>query len=136
MPTAALAPRCMPNGIVSTEKAPRAIGPYSQATIAGDLIFTSGQIALDPSTQQLVQGDIRVQTERVMDNLAAVLDAAGAGFENVVKATIFVVDLSDFATVNEIYGKRFPRSPPARSTVQVAALPKGARVEIELIARR
>jgi 2-iminobutanoate/2-iminopropanoate deaminase len=136
MPTAALAPRSMPNGIVSTEKAPRAIGPYSQATIAGDLIFTSGQIALDPSTQQLVQGDIRVQTERVMDNLAAVLDAAGAGFENVVKATIFVVDLGDFATVNEIYGKRFPRSPPARSTVQVAALPKGARVEIELIARR
>jgi len=136
MPTAALAPRSMPNGIVSTEKAPRAIGPYSQAAIAGDLIFTSGQIALDPSTQQLVQGDIRVQTERVMDNLAAVLDAAGAGFENVVKATIFVVDLGDFATVNEIYGKRFPRSPPARSTVQVAALPKGARVEIELIARR
>jgi len=126
----------MPNGIVSTEKAPRAIGPYSQAVIAGDLIFTSGQIALEPSTQQLVQGDIRVQTERVMDNLAAVLDAAGAGFENVLKATIFVVDLGDFATVNEIYGKRFPRSPPARSTVQVAALPKGARVEIELIARR
>jgi len=126
----------MPNGSDSTEKAPGAIGPFSQATIAGDLIFTSGQIALDPSTQQLVQGDIRIQTERVMDNLAAVLDAAGAGFENVVKATIFVVDLGDFATVNEIYGKRFPRSPPARSTVQVAALPKGARVEIELIARR
>jgi len=126
----------MSNGIVSTEKAPRAIGPYSQAVIAGDLIFTSGQIPIDPSSQQLVQGDIRIQTERVMDNLAAVLDAAGAGFENVVKATIFVVDLGDFATVNEIYGKRFPRSPPARSTVQVAALPKGARVEIELIARR
>jgi 2-iminobutanoate/2-iminopropanoate deaminase len=126
----------MPNGIVSTEKAPRAIGPYSQAVIAGDLIFTSGQIPLDPGTQQLVPGDIRAQTERVMDNLSSVLDAAGAGFENVVKATIFVVDLADFATVNEIYGRRFPRSPPARSTVQVAALPKGARVEIELIARR
>jgi len=126
----------MPNAIVSTDKAPKAIGPYSQAVISGELIFTSGQIPLDPSTQQMVQGDIRVQTERVMDNLAAVLDAAGAGFENVVKATIFVVDLADFATVNEIYGKRFPRSPPARSTVQVAALPKGARVEIELIARR
>lgn len=126
----------MSNGIVSTEKAPRAIGPYSQAVIAGDLIFTSGQIALDPSTQQMVQGDIRAQTERVMDNLAAVLEAAGAGFESVVKATIFVVDLGDFAVVNEIYGKRFPRSPPARSTVQVAALPKGARVEIELVARR
>ena len=126
----------MPNGIVSTEKAPRAIGPYSQAVIAGDLIFTSGQIALDPGTQQMVAGDIRAQTERVMDNLAAVLEAAGVGFDSVVKANIFVVDLGDFATVNEIYGKRFPRSPPARSTVQVAALPKGARVEIELIARR
>jgi len=126
----------MPNAIVTTDKAPKAIGPYSQAVIAGDLIFTSGQIALDPNTQQMVQGDIRAQTERVMDNLAAVLDGAGAGFENVVKANIFVVDLGDFGTVNEIYGKRFPRSPPARSTVQVAALPKGARVEIELIARR
>jgi 2-iminobutanoate/2-iminopropanoate deaminase len=126
----------MPNAIVNTEKAPRAIGPYSQAVMAGDLIFISGQIALDPRTQQMVQGDIRAQTERVMDNLAAVLEGAGAGFESVVKATIFVVDLGDFATVNEIYGKRFPRSPPARSTVQVAALPKGARVEIELIARR
>ena len=126
----------MANGIVSTEKAPRAIGPYSQAVISGDLIFTSGQIPLDPGTQQMVGGDIRVQTERVMDNLAAVLDAAGVKFENVVKATIFVVDLGDFGTVNEIYGKRFPRSPPARSTVQVAALPKGARVEIEMIARR
>jgi len=126
----------MPNGIVFTDKAPKAIGPYSQAVIAGDLIFTSGQIPLDPATQQIVQGDIRALTEQVMDNLAAVLDAAGVGFENVVKATIFVVDLADFATVNEIYGKRFPRSPPARSTVQVAALPKGARVEIDLIARR
>ena len=126
----------MANAIVSTDKAPKAIGPYSQAVIAGDLIFTSGQIALDPATQQLVPGDIRAQTERVMENLAAVLEAAGAGFESVIKATIFVADLGDFATVNEIYGKRFPRSPPARSTVQVAALPKGARVEIELIARR
>jgi 2-iminobutanoate/2-iminopropanoate deaminase len=126
----------MANGIVSTEKAPRAIGPYSQAVIAGELIFTSGQIALDPNTQQMVAGDIRAQTERVMDNLAAVLDAAGAAFENVVKTNIFVVDLGDFAVVNEVYGKRFPRSPPARSTVQVAALPKGARVEIEMIARK
>jgi 2-iminobutanoate/2-iminopropanoate deaminase len=126
----------MANAIVSTDKAPKAIGPYSQAVIAGDLIFTSGQIALDPATQQLVPGDTRAQAERVMENLAAVLEAAGAGFESVIKATIFVADLGDFATVNEIYGKRFPRSPPARSTVQVAALPKGARVEIELIARR
>jgi 2-iminobutanoate/2-iminopropanoate deaminase len=126
----------MANAIVNTDKAPKAIGPYSQAVVAGDLIFTSGQIALDPRTQQMVQADIRAQTERVMDNLAAVLEAAGVGFENVVKTNIFVVDLGDFATVNEVYGKRFPRSPPARSTVQVAALPKGARVEIEMVARR
>ncbi|TMA16101.1 MAG: RidA family protein [Deltaproteobacteria bacterium] len=126
----------MPRRTVLTEKAPKAIGPYSQAVAAGDLIFTSGQIALDPKTQQMVEGDIRAQTERVMENLSAVLESAGAGFENVVKATIFVVDLADFATVNEVYGKRFPRNPPARSTVQVAALPRGARVEIELIARQ
>ncbi len=121
--------------IVSTEKAPKAIGPYSQAIRSGDLIFTSGQIPLDPATQQLVQGDIRAQTERVMENLAAVLAAAGSGFDRVIKATIFVIDLNDFAAVNEIYGKRFPEDPPARSTVQVAALPKGARVEIERVAR-
>jgi len=126
----------MANGIVSTEKAPRAIGPYSQAVIAGDLVFTSGQIPLDPASQQMIAGDIRAQTERVMENLGAVLEAAGTNFESVVKTTIFVVDLGDFATVNEIYGRRFPKSPPARSTVQVAALPKGARVEIEMIARR
>ena len=126
----------MPNQVVSTEKAPKAIGPYSQAIVAGELVFTSGQIPLDPQTQQMVQGDVRAQTERVMENLSAVLEGAGAGFENVVKATIFVVDLADFATVNEIYGQRFPRNPPARSTVQVAALPRGARVEIELIARQ
>lgn len=124
------------NQVVSTDKAPKAIGPYSQAIVCGDLIFTSGQIPLDPATQALVTGDVREQTERVMENLGAVLQAAGAGFENVVKATIFLADLADFATVNEVYGKRFPRSPPARSTVQVAALPKGARVEIDLIARR
>ena len=122
--------------IVSTEKAPQAIGPYSQAVIAGDFLFTSGQIPLDPATQALVAGDIRAQTERVMENLGAVLAAGGTSFDRVVKATIFVVDLADFAAVNEIYGKRFPKNPPARSTVQVAALPKGARVEIELVARR
>jgi 2-iminobutanoate/2-iminopropanoate deaminase len=126
----------MANGIVSSEKAPKAIGPYSQAVIAGDLVFTSGQIPIDPATQQMITGDIRLQTERVMENLAAVLEAAGTGFDSVVKTTIFVVDLADFATVNEIYGRRFPKSPPARSTVQVAALPKGARVEIEMVARR
>jgi 2-iminobutanoate/2-iminopropanoate deaminase len=121
---------------VATSSAPKAIGPYSQAIISGDLVFTSGQIPLDPSTQQMVAGDIRAQTERVMENLAAVLAAAGSGFDKVVKATIFVIDLNDFAIVNEIYGKRFVKDPPARSTVQVAALPKGARVEIDLIARR
>ena len=122
--------------VVSTEKAPKAIGPYSQAIRSGDLIFTSGQIPLDPATQQLVQGDIRAQTERVMENLAAVLQAAGVSFEHVVKTTIFLADLDDFAIVNEIYGRRFTKNPPARSTVQVAALPKGARVEIDLIARK
>lgn len=124
----------MANQIVSTDKAPKAIGPYSQAIVAGNLVFTSGQIPLDPATQAMVAGDIRVQTERVMENLAAVLASAGVGFADVVKATIFVADLGDFAVVNEIYGKRFPQNPPARSTVQVAALPKGARVEIDLIA--
>jgi 2-iminobutanoate/2-iminopropanoate deaminase len=119
---------------ISTDAAPKAVGPYSQAIAAGNLIFTSGQIPLDPASQQMVEGDIRVQTERVMENLGAVLKAAGVGFSQVVKATIFLADLGDFATVNEIYGKRFPSNPPARSTVQVAALPKGARVEIELIA--
>ena len=121
---------------VSTDKAPRAIGPYSQAVVASDLIFTSGQIPLDPATQQMVEGDIRTQTERVMDNLAALLSAAGVGFANVVKASIFLADLNDFAAVNEVYGRRFPAAPPARSTVQVAGLPKGARVEIDLIASR
>jgi 2-iminobutanoate/2-iminopropanoate deaminase len=124
----------MPNDVVSTEKAPKAIGPYSQAIVAGDLVFTSGQIPLDPKTQQIVEGDVRAQAERVMENLAAVLSAAGASFATVVKATIFLADLSDFAAVNEVYGKRFPSAPPARSTVQVAALPRGVRVEIDLIA--
>jgi 2-iminobutanoate/2-iminopropanoate deaminase len=120
--------------VISTDAAPKAIGPYSQAIVAGNLIFTSGQIPLDPSTQQMVEGDVRVQAERVMENLAGVLKAAGVGFAQVVKSTIFLADLGDFAVVNEVYGKRFPSNPPARSTVQVAALPKGARVEIELIA--
>ena len=126
----------MAGQVIATDAAPKAIGPYSQAIASGDLIFTSGQIPLDPATQALVTGDVRAQTERVMENLAAVLKAAGAGFEDVVKATIFLADLGDFAAANEIYGKRFPRHPPARSTVQVAALPKGARVEIDLIARK
>lgn len=126
----------MPNQVVSTEKAPKAIGPYSQAVVAGEMVFLSGQIPLDPQSQQMVQGDVRAQTERVMENLGAVLAAAGVGFAQVVKATIFLADLNDFSVVNEVYGKRFPSAPPARSTVQVAALPKGARVEIDLIAVR
>jgi 2-iminobutanoate/2-iminopropanoate deaminase len=126
----------MANQVIATDAAPKAIGPYSQAIVSGDFVFTSGQIPLDPKTQQMVEGDVRAQTERVMENLSAVLQAAGVGFANVVKATIFVADLGDFGTVNEVYGKRFPAAPPARSTVQVAALPKGARVEIELIARK
>ena len=126
----------MANQVVTTDKAPKAIGPYSQAIIAGELVFTSGQIALDPATQQMVDGDVRAQTEQVMKNLEAVLVAAGVRFEHVVKANIFVADLGDFAVVNEVYGKRFPKNPPARSTVQVAALPRAARVEIELIARK
>jgi len=126
----------MANQVIATDEAPKAIGPYSQAIASGDLVFTSGQIPLDPKTQEMVKGDIRVQAERVMENLRGVLQAAGTSFAQVVKTTIFLADLADFAAVNEVYGKRFTGSPPARSTVQVAALPKGARVEIEMIAVR
>ena len=126
----------MAKQVFVSNKSPQAIGPYSQAIGAGNLVFTSGQIPLDPSTQQMGQGDIRAPTERVMAHLAAVLDAAGCGFSDVVKATIFVADLADFTVVNEVYGKRFAAEPPARSTVQVAALPRGPRVEIDLIAVR
>jgi 2-iminobutanoate/2-iminopropanoate deaminase len=119
---------------IHTDSAPKAIGPYSQAIRAGGLVFLSGQIPLDPATGKLVEGDVAVQAERVMENLAAVLAGAGLGFAQVVKTTIYLSDLSDFATVNEIYGRRFAEAPPARSTVQVAGLPRGARVEIDLIA--
>jgi 2-iminobutanoate/2-iminopropanoate deaminase len=119
---------------VSTPAAPAAIGPYSQGIKSGGFVFLSGQVPLDPSTGELVQGDIVVQTERVLDNLAAVLKAAGATFENVVRTTIYLTDLGDFAKVNETYGKRFASAPPARATIQVSALPKGARVEIDAIA--
>jgi len=123
---------------VSSPDAPRAIGPYSQAIkVAGaaQLVFCSGQIPLDAKSGEFVgAGDVRVQTETVMKNLGAVLTAAGASFATVVKTTIFLTDLADFAAVNEIYGRHFPSRPPARATVQVAALPKGALVEIEAIA--
>ena len=120
---------------VSTEAAPAAIGPYSQAIRSGDLVFLSGQIPLDPATGDLVSGGIEEQTRRVMNNLGAVLAAAGASFENVVKTTIYLADLGDFAAVNGVYASYFGQPAPARATVQVAALPKGARVEIDATAR-
>lgn len=120
---------------ISTPQAPAAIGPYSQAIRSGDLVFLSGQVPIDPATGELVVGDIAVQTERVLDNLAAVLGAAGCTFADVMKTTIYLVDLGDFQVVNQTYAKRFAAAPPARATVQVSALPKGARVEIDAIAR-
>ncbi len=120
---------------ISTTGAPAAIGPYSQAIATGGLLFTAGQAAIDPATGQLVEGGIEAETERVMANLASVLDAAGCAWGDVVKTTIFLVDMADFATVNAIYGRFMSDPPPARSTVGVAALPKGARVEIEAVAR-
>ena len=120
--------------VVATDAAPKAIGPYSQAVRAAGFVFLSGQIPLDPATGELVQGDIEAQTRRVMQNLAAVLTAAGTSFDRVVRSTIYLVDLGDFTKVNAIYGSHFPKDPPARATVQVAALPKGARIEIDLVA--
>ena len=120
--------------IISTNEAPAAIGPYSQAVRSGSFLFCSGQIPLDPKSGQIVPGDINAQTRRVLDNIAAVLRAEGLNFDSVIKTTIFLTDLGDFQTVNEIYGSYFTQNPPARSTVQVAALPKGATVEIEVIA--
>jgi len=121
---------------ISAAGAPRAIGPYSQAIEAhgARTLWLSGQIPLDPATGELVPGDVAAQTERVMENLGAVLAAGGAGFHHVVRCTIYLADLADFAKVNEIYGRRFPKDPPARATVQVAALPRGAKVEIDAVA--
>ncbi len=120
--------------IISTKEAPAAVGPYSQAVRVGSTIYCAGQIPLDPKSGQMVPGDIGAQTRRVLENIAAVLRAESLGFENIVKTTIFLTNLSDFQTVNEIYGSYFKKEPPARSTVQVPALPKGANVEIEVIA--
>ena len=120
--------------IISTNEAPAAIGPYSQAVRSGRFLFCSGQIPLDPKSGQIVPGDIAAQTRRVLNNIAAVLRAEGLTFDSVVKTTIFLTDLNDFQLVNEVYGSYFKQDPPARSTVQVSALPKGANVEIEVIA--
>ena len=119
---------------VASDAAPRAIGPYSQAIRAGSLLFVSGQIPLDPATGAMVEGDIAAQTRRVFANLQAILEAAGASFDNVVRTTVYLADMNDFATVNEIYGTYFSSPAPARATVQAARLPKDARVEIDLIA--
>jgi 2-iminobutanoate/2-iminopropanoate deaminase len=120
--------------VVSSSQAPAAIGPYSQAVRAGPWVFLSGQIPLDPVTGQLVTGAIEAQTERVLQNLSAVLAAAGCGFADVVRTTIYLVDLGHFAEVNQVYGRFFAEPYPARSTVQVAALPRGAQVEIDAVA--
>lgn len=119
---------------IKTEKAPAAIGPYSQGILLGSLLFTSGQIPLDPAAGTLVSGGIQSETKQVMENLKAVLEAGGAGLKDVVKTTVYMTDLSEFAQMNEVYGIYFSGEPPARSTVGVASLPRGARVEIEAVA--
>ncbi len=120
--------------VISTSNAPKAIGPYSQAIRAGGMIFCSGQIALDPFTNQLIEGDVAAQTERVLKNLSAVLWEAGSNLEQVVKTTVFLKSMNDFAAMNEVYGKFFSKQPPARSTVEAARLPKDVLVEIDVIA--
>ncbi len=120
--------------VIHTDSAPKAIGPYSQAIRAGDLIFAAGQTPIDPATGNLVEGEIETQTCRVLDNIKAVLAAAGSGLDKVVKTTVFMTNLGDFARMNAVYAEYFPANPPARSTVQVSALPKGAMVEIECVA--
>lgn len=124
----------MEKRIVKTDEAPLPIGPYSQAVVAQGFVYVAGQVALDPKTGQLVPGDVRVQTKRVMENLKAILEAAGSSMEKVVKTTVFLRDLNDFGAMNEIYGQYFQENPPARSTVQVARLPREAAVEIEVVA--
>jgi 2-iminobutanoate/2-iminopropanoate deaminase len=120
--------------VIATDRGPKAIGPYSQAIKANGFIFISGQIPLDPRTQQLVDADIAQQTERVLENLKGIVEAAGSSLDRAVKTTVFLKDLGDFAAMNEVYGRYFPSSPPARATVEVSRLPRDVRVEIELIA--
>ena len=120
--------------VIATADAPKAIGPYSQAIRANGLLFTAGQVAIDPATQQLSEGDISVQTERVLKNLSAILKAAGCGLNDVLRCTVFLKDMDDFTAMNAVYGKYFDSAPPARSTVEVSRLPKDALVEIDVIA--
>ncbi len=123
----------MKKKVIQTEKAPKAIGPYSQAIQAGDFLFLSGQIPLDPKTGELAKGDIREQTKQVLENIKGILESQKLGMENVVKATIFLKDIGNFNQVNEVYATYFPSSPPARSTVEVSKLPRNAEIEIEAI---
>jgi 2-iminobutanoate/2-iminopropanoate deaminase len=120
--------------IIATDQAPRAIGPYSQAIRSGNLVFASGQIPIDPATGEFVSGGIAEQTEQVMRNISAVLEAAGTGLDQIVKTTVFLADMGDFAAMNEVYGRYFSENPPARATVQAARLPRDAKVEIEAVA--
>jgi 2-iminobutanoate/2-iminopropanoate deaminase len=120
--------------VISTPDAPKAIGPYSQAIRANGLVFVSGQVAIDPTTQQVMEGDVATQTERVMKNLSAILAAAGSGLDRVLRCTVFLKSMNDFAAMNAVYGKYFSSAPPARSTVEVSRLPKDVLVEIDVIA--
>lgn len=120
--------------IIATESAPTAIGPYSQAVRAGDFVFVSGQLPMDPATMELIDGDIGAQTERAMENLRAVLKAAGADFDNVVRTTVYLADMNDFAEMNDVYARYFGDEPAARVTVEVARLPRDARIEIDAVA--
>ena len=120
--------------VISTGRAPKAIGPYSQAIRTAGFVFTSGQVAIDPETQQVITGDVAAQTDRVMQNLAGILEAAGSGLDKVVRCTVFLKNMGDFSAMNEVYGRYFKDSPPARSTVEVARLPKDVLVEIDAIA--
>lgn len=120
--------------VVATKEAPQAIGPYSQAIRANGFVFVSGQVAIDPATQQLISGDVTAQTERVLKNIAGILKAAGSGMEKVVRSTVFLKNMSEFGAMNEVYGRFFSAAPPARSTVEAARLPKDVSVEIDVIA--
>ena len=120
--------------VIATDDGPRAIGPYSQAIRANGFVFVSGQVAIDPANQQVISGDVSAQTDRVLKNLAAILKAAGTGLEKIVRSTVFLKNMGEFSAMNEVYGKYFSSAPPARSTVEVARLPKDVLVEIDVIA--